>query len=102
VLSVRELRRAAAGNPFPQADQAPQTLHLFFLAKPAKAAQLDAMNEIKTKSEQFVLTNKVYYFYAPDGFGISKLAAKAERLLGVDTTARNWRTVGKLLKLAKE
>jgi uncharacterized protein (DUF1697 family) len=102
VLSVGELRRAAAGNPFPQADQAPQTLHLFFLAKPAKAAQLDAMNEIKTKSEQFVLTNKVFYFYAPDGFGISKLAAKAERLLGVDTTARNWRTVGKLLELAKE
>jgi uncharacterized protein (DUF1697 family) len=102
VLSVGELRRAAAGNPFPQADQAPQTLHLFFLAKPAKAAQLDAMNELKTKSEQFVLTNKVLYFYAPDGFGTSKLAAKAERLLGVDTTARNWRTVGKLLELAKE
>ena len=37
VLSVGELRRAAAGNPFPQADQAPQTLHLFFLAKLAKA-----------------------------------------------------------------
>jgi hypothetical protein len=35
------------------------------------------------------------------GFGISKLAAKAGRLLGVDTTARNWRTVGKLLELAK-
>src|SRR5678815_3153020 len=63
VLSVGELQRAAAGNPFPQADEVPQSLHLFFLAKPAKAAQLDAMNEIKTKSEQFVLTNKVLYFY---------------------------------------
>lgn len=101
VLSVPELQRAAKGNPFPQADEKPQALHLFFLAKPAKAAQLDAMNEIKAKSEQFVLTNKVFYFYAPDGFGISKLGAKAERLLGVDTTARNWRTVGKLLELAK-
>ena len=60
------------------------------------------MNEIKTKSEQFVLTNKVLYFYAPQGFGISKLGAKAGRLLGVDTTARNWRTVGKLLELAQE
>jgi uncharacterized protein (DUF1697 family) len=102
VLSVGELQRAAAGNPFPQADEAPQSLHLFFLAKPAKAAQLDAMHEIKTKSEQFVLTNKVLYFYAPQGFGISKLGAKAGRLLGVDTTARNWRTVGKLLELAQE
>ena len=102
VLSVGELRRAAAGNPFPQADQEPKTLHLFFLAKPARGAQLDAMNELKTKSEQFVLTNKVFYFYAPEGFGISKLAAKAGRLLGVEMTARNWRTVGKLLELAKE
>jgi uncharacterized protein (DUF1697 family) len=102
VLSVGELQRAAAGNPFPQADEEPQTLHLFFLAKPAKTAQLDAMNELKAKSEQFALTSKVFYFYTPNGFGISKLAAKTERLLGVDTTARNWRTVGKLLELAKE
>ncbi len=102
VLSVPELKRAAAGNPFPQADAAPKSLHLFFLAKPAKAAQLDAMNELKAKSEQFALQGKVFYFYAPEGFGTSKLGAKAGRLLGVDTTARNWRTVGKLLELAKE
>src|SRR6185436_3593286 len=81
VLSVGDLQRAAAGNPFPQADR-----------------------ELKTKSEQFVLTNKVFYFYAPDGFGTSKLAAKVGRLLGVEIemTARNWRTVGKLLELAQE
>jgi uncharacterized protein (DUF1697 family) len=102
VLSVGELQRAAAGNPFPQADKEPKSLHLFFLAKPAKTPQLEAMNEIKAKSEQFVLTNKVFYFYAPDGFGTSKLVAKLGRLLGVDMTARNWRTVGKLLELAKE
>ena len=101
VLSVPDVQRAAKGNPFPQADEKPQTLHLFFLAKPAKAAQLDAMNELKAKSEQFVLKSKVFYFYTPDGFGSSKLAARAERLLGVDATARNWRTVGKLLDLAK-
>jgi len=104
VLSVGDLQRAAAGNPFPQADREPKTLHLFFLSKPAKAPQLDAMNELKTKSEQFVLTNKVFYFYAPDGFGTSKLAAKVGRLLSVEIemTARNWRTVGKLLELAQE
>jgi uncharacterized protein (DUF1697 family) len=102
ILSVPELKRAAAGNPFPQADEKPQSLHLFFLEKPAKAAQLDAMNELKAKSEQFVLTNKVLYFYAPEGFGTSKLVAKLGRLLGVDMTARNWRTVGKLLEMTKE
>jgi uncharacterized protein (DUF1697 family) len=102
VLSVDELRRAAAGNPFPQADAQPKTLHLFFLSQPPKAPQLDAMNELKAKSEQFALKGKVLYFYTPDGFGISKLATRLDRLLGVDMTARNWRTVGKLLELAKE
>jgi uncharacterized protein (DUF1697 family) len=102
VLSVHDLQRAAKDNPFPQADAVPTSLHLFFLAEPAKAAKLDEMNELKVKSEQFVLKNKVFYFYAPEGFGTSKLAAKAGKLLGVDTTARNWRTVGKLLELARE
>ena len=34
------------------------------------------MNELKTKSEQFALKSKVFYFYTPDGFGISKLATR--------------------------
>ena len=102
VLSVDELRRAAADNPFPQADANPKLLHLFFLSERPKTPQLDVMNELKTKSEQFALKGKVFYFYTPDGFGISKLATRVDRLLGVETTARNWRTVGKLLELSKE
>jgi uncharacterized protein (DUF1697 family) len=102
VLSVDELRRAAAANPFPQADATPKLLHLFFLSEPPKKPQLDAMNELKAESEQFVLKGKVFYFYTPDGFGISKLATRVDRLLGVETTARNWRTVGKLLEMTKE
>jgi uncharacterized protein (DUF1697 family) len=102
VLSREELQRAAAANPFPQADAEPKTLHLFFLSEPAKAAKLEALNEIKAKSEQFALKDKVFYLYTPEGFGTSKLAERAERLLGVHTTARNWRSVGKLLQLAKE
>lgn len=35
----------------------------------------------------------------PEGEGTPKLAAKIERCLGVGTTARNWRTVSKLLEL---
>src|SRR6188508_1540591 len=34
VLSRTELERAAAGNPFPEADDHPQSVHLFFLAEP--------------------------------------------------------------------
>jgi uncharacterized protein (DUF1697 family) len=43
----------------------------------------------------------VFYLYTPDGFGTSKLAAQAGKLLGVTGTARNWRTVTTLLRLAQ-
>ena len=55
----------------------------------------------QARTERFALDGNVFYLYTPDGFGISKLAARAERLLGVAATARNWRTVQTLLEMAK-
>jgi uncharacterized protein (DUF1697 family) len=101
ILSVAELERAVAANPFPQADADPQRLHLFFLAEKPSSANLDALRELQAASEAFELIDKVFYLHTPDGFGVSKLAGRAERHLGVDATARNWRTVGKVLDMAK-
>ena len=33
----------------------------------------------------------VFCLHTPDGFGTSKLAARAEKRLGVEATAGNWR-----------
>jgi len=41
------------------------------------------------------------FLHAPDGIERSRLAANIDRHLGVTATARNWRTVRKLLDLAK-
>jgi len=101
VLTCSELVRAAANNPFPEADGNPKSVHLFFLAEPAKKADLKSMEALKAGTERFALKGKVLYLHTPDGFGISKLGARAERLLGVDATARNWRTVTTLLQMAK-
>ena len=54
------------------------------------------------RAERFDLVGDVFYLYTPDGFGISKLAAKAEKLLGVPATARNWRTVTTLHEMAMQ
>ncbi len=59
------------------------------------------LDSIKSRSESYTLIGKAFYFHAPDGIGRSKLAARAEKLLGVDATARNWRTVSKLIAMAK-
>ncbi|MGH7546859.1 MAG: DUF1697 domain-containing protein [Gemmatimonadales bacterium] len=101
VLSRRELESAAAGNPFPEAAKNPRTLHLFFLAERPMKPDLKALEAIKAKTEQFELKGRIFYLHTPDGFGTSKLAERAERLLGVDATARNWRTVTTLLEMAK-
>lgn len=99
-LTRAELEKAAAGNPFPRADANPKSLHLFFLAeRPGKPA-LEQMEALKAKSESYLLAGKVLYLHTPDGFGKSKLAERVERLLGVDATARNWRTVTTLVAMA--
>ncbi len=99
VLSVGELQKAADSNPFPKAQAEPRSLHLYFLSQVPKHPNLDAMNSIKSPSESFVIMDKVLYLRAPEGIARSKLAARAERLVGVDATARNWRTVSKILEL---
>jgi uncharacterized protein (DUF1697 family) len=100
VLSPAELTKAAAQNPFPQANENHKSLHLFFLAAAPKQLKVDEMNELKKPSEQFALKDKVFYFYAPEGFGTSKLGARIGRFIPVDMTARNWRTVQKLIELS--
>jgi uncharacterized protein (DUF1697 family) len=102
VLKLRELEQAAAKNPFPQADANPKSLHLFFLWEAPKHADLKALAEFTTATEKFALDGKVFYFYAPDGFGTSKAATKIGKCLGVDGTARNWRTVRTLIEMGRE
>lgn len=101
-LGADDMRQAAEANPFPKAQNDPKSLHLFFLAESPKRPDLGALEALKSATESFALADKVLYLHAPDGIARSKLAARAERLLGVDATARNWRTVTKVLELASE
>lgn len=100
ILGVKELQAAIAGNPFPQAGHEPKSLHLFFLDAVPRKPDLETLASIKSESEQFKLVKQVFYLYAPDGVGRSKLAAKVEKALGVTVTARNWRTVNEILSIA--
>jgi uncharacterized protein (DUF1697 family) len=101
LLGTTELARALAANPFPEAAATPQFLHLWFLAgRPARGAEA-ALAALAATDERFVLRGKVLYLHAPRGIGNSKLAARAERALGVPATARNWRTATTLLSMAR-
>ena len=95
LLKAEELEAAAAQCPFPTEDG--KALHAYFMANIPPQPDLETLTGLKIASEDFQLLGKVFYLYAPDGIGRSKLAAKAEKCLGVAATARNWNTVQKLL-----
>jgi uncharacterized protein (DUF1697 family) len=100
VLRSGELERAVKSNPFPEAELEPKTLHVYFLAAPPERPDLDGLQRIKGDTESFALHDGLFYLHAPDGIGRSKLAANAEKHLGVPVTARNWRTVLKVMEMA--
>ncbi len=102
LLDGAEMEKAVASNPFPQAEAEPKTLHLYFLASAPQTPDLAMLDSLKKDSEQFKLSGKVFYLHAPDGIGRSKLAERVEKALGVAATARNWRTVGKIMAMVKQ
>ena len=101
VLSHAALAQAIADNPFAQAQTQPNSLHLGFLAQRPVLANTEKFVALKAASENFQVRGQVFYLHAPDGIGRSRLAARAESLLGVDMTLRNWRSVCALLDMAQ-
>ena len=99
LLDTEELHRAFASNPLRAAENDPSKLQLFFLTDVPEHPDLEAIERIKGTRERFALIDDVFYLHSPDGIGRSKLAARAEKLLGVSATARNWRTVLKLMEM---
>jgi len=102
LLKHGDLLAAVEKNPFPEAASAPKTLHFSFLATSAAKPDNEALERVKAASERYALVDDVFYLHAPDGIGRSKLAASVEKHLGVVATARNYRTVDKLLSLVAQ
>ncbi|MFK7737708.1 MAG: DUF1697 domain-containing protein [Pirellulaceae bacterium] len=99
--TVQDLETALAENPFAVDAKEPKFMHFFFLAEQPKANLFKELQELATPSEKLALGNKVLYLFAPDGIARSKVASQAEKILSTTTTARNLRTVQKVIDLAK-
>lgn len=102
LLTRDDLEAAAEANPFPEAASEPKALHLWFMARAPDDPNLDSLDDLRIPTERYELRGAVFYLWPPDGIGRSKLAGRVERALGVEATARNWRTVEKLCELASK
>ena len=101
VLEAAQLDAVLAANPFAAAGaEYGATVQIGFLAKPSALADTGILASIAAADEEFQVTNAAFYLHAPGGTGRSKLAAKAERLLGVPMTMRNQRVAMAVAALA--
>jgi len=102
LMSADNLHRALKANPFPQALEDPKTLHLSFLSAPVDQMDSESIEAIRADSERYAFIDNVFYLYAPDGIARSKLAVKAEKILGVPMTARNLRSAMKIAEMTSD
>lgn len=102
LLTLDQFNDAISKNPFPDAEEVPKLLHVGFLASNPKNPDLDTLRTLLTDGEKIKLIDTFFYHFAANGYGRSKVAEKAERLLGVAMTDRNWNTVKKLQSMAEE
>lgn len=95
-LADTVFRESLKQNPYK--DNEAKSVHFYFCSQTPEfdKSKLEALS---SATEEYCLINRVFYLYAPDGIGRSKLAAKLEKLLGVATTARNLNTVNKIDQL---
>lgn len=102
LLTLSQLKKAISQNPFPDAVEEPKLLHVGFLSSKPQKPDLETLQTLLTDGEKIALNDTCFYHFAANGYGRSKVAEKAERLLGVPMTDRNWNTVKKLQSMAEE
>ena len=97
-----ELEAIARSNPYlgRQADHT--KLHVVFLDGSPAASAVAELDPDRSPPDEFSVQRREIYLHLPKGSGRSKLTVDYfERRLGVAATARNWKTVLKLLQLTE-
>jgi uncharacterized protein (DUF1697 family) len=80
-----------------------EKLHVVFLSDAPDAAAVKKVEEFVKSPERIRCVGKELYFFLPNGVADSVLMKKPiDRLLGVTTTARNWKTVNTLNQMCRE
>jgi uncharacterized protein (DUF1697 family) len=103
VRTAAQLRRIAEANPFPGPSEAePNRVALGLCKEKPKAGSAEAILAKARAGEKVAEAGGELWFHYPNGMGTSKLTpASIDRAAGSPVTARNWRTILKLLEMAE-
>ena len=95
-----ELTEIAGSNPFLGRETDLTKLHVVFLSGPPAAAAVGELDPTRSPPDEFSVRGSEIYLHLPNGAGRSKLTIDYfEKRLGVRATARNWKTLTKLVEL---
>lgn len=95
------LAAAIRANPFAGIMTEGKQLHLFFLDEPAAKFDEAALRAFATDGEDFQMKGDIFYLFAPQGIGRSKLVEKMGSYFPKRMTARNLNSVKAISQLAR-
>lgn len=96
-----ELQEVVRANPFADTGAETDRLLVLFLADLPDPAHVEALDPNRSPGDEFAVLGREVYLHCPNGVARSKLTTSYfDSKLSTISTARNWRTVGKLLELA--
>ena len=97
--TAAEMAKIVRANPYlPEVD--PDRLGVAFLADRPTAARVASLDAGRSPPDEFSVVGRDIYLHLPNGFARTKLTnAYFDSRLATISTARNWRTVLKLLEM---
>ncbi len=102
VRAAKEMDRLADSHPGLEAGVAPNLLHIVFLDKKVKAADVERVDPARFEPDTFEVDGREIYVTYPNGSGRSKLTIEVfEKAFGATATARNVNTVRALIDIAR-
>jgi len=100
--TVVEWRDAARANPFLAEELNPKTLAVAFLAEVPDPARVDDLDPDRSPPDRFWVHGCEIYLHLPNGAARTRLTnAYLDSTLATTSTARNLRTVDKLLEMVR-
>jgi uncharacterized protein (DUF1697 family) len=102
--SSAEMKKIVHDNPFLKDTMIDRSrLHVTFLSQLPATGNNGRLDGLDSDPDQFRVCGQEIYLYCPNGYGRSKLSNNAiEKLLWVEATTRNWKTVNTLAEMSSE
>ena len=104
IRTLDEMKKIISANPFmEEPDFDPSKMAVLFLEFRPSEEQILKVAGIDYPPDKFRINGSEIYIYCPDGFGKTKLYTNFfEAKMKVTGTARNWRTLNKLIEMAEK